>query len=138
MIFKLIFSEAEIWNCRLIVLFAFFDAEVVNLNVHTMAQFEEPNDILLAVSDSSLETTGWKPEGNNMVGDVSQIEVEAVDNQAPLLEGDAFADAVEWIHVFDRLVLLHHFLLLVFVHAVVGWLPRVQFFQIFDALFYFE
>ena len=53
-----------------------------------MASFEEPDDILSPVLHGSFHSTGWVAQSHNMVGDVRQIQIEAVDLQPPLLQGD--------------------------------------------------
>ena len=82
---KGVLSVSELRDNTLVILFAPLYAKVVNLNVHSVLQLEEFNDISSAISDSCLSAGCWISKSYHVVCDVSQIQVETISFKPILL-----------------------------------------------------
>lgn len=137
MILKLVFAETEVRNRTLIILLAILDAKIINLYIDTVSRFEKSNDIFLAITNGSFQTLGWVTQRDDVVGNVGQVQVEAIDNETSLLERHALPNAVKGINILHiSLLLLLDFWLLLTVSGVfvVSRLPCIELLKILDTL----
>jgi len=90
-------AQAEVWNYFLFILLRVFDTQVVDLHVYSMTNLEELNYIVTTVANGSLYSTCGVPQGDHVVGYVSEIEVEPFAFEPALLLRYEGSDAVQGV-----------------------------------------
>ena len=78
MICERVLGICELWNNTLIVLLAPFDTKVVDLDIDSVLQLEEFDNISSAISDCSFSSRCWISKSYHVVGDICQIQVETI------------------------------------------------------------
>ena len=81
-------------NGSIVVIVVLLGTEVVDFDHFAVIHCEEPDQILLSISEESLKALSWESTGNYAIGDIGQVQVEAFNDQALLVGWDHGTDFV--------------------------------------------